>query len=185
MQAGTWRRSSAAPYMKRLGGRMALRSSNHCWRAAAKRGAAVGQPSVNVLQTFACLLSAYTSSWLTMVWYWLTVGFCTTRDAGREFARLSCQALMPMTAAAIRSNARTAATTDAVRPRPNIKEPPFMGCEPPRRTSTRFLRSGGTRVSPTASRSRWRISVSFIGEYLRTQAQALEGSICARLRRLG
>src|SRR5207245_2707227 len=117
-----------------------------------------------------------------MAWYWLTVGFRTVGEAGREFTRLSCQALMPMTAAASRSKASTAAATDAVRPKPNIKEPPFMRSELPSRTSTRFLRSVGTRVSPTASRSRWRIWVSFIGEYLRAQAQALEGSIRARLR---
>src|SRR5258708_40329446 len=62
---------------------------------------------------------------------------------------------------------------------------PFMRSGLPSRTSTRFLRSGGTRVSPTASWSLWRIWVSFIGEYLRAQAQALEGSIRARLRCLG
>src|SRR4029077_18999854 len=88
-------------------------------------------------------------------------------------------------AAATRSRANRAAAIEAVRPRPNINETPFMCCELPRRTSPRFLRSGGTRVSPTASRSRWRIWASFIGEYLRAQAQALEGSICARLRCLG
>src|SRR5258708_21493678 len=92
---------------------------------------------------------------------------------------------MRVNAAATSSPASPVATTDAARTTAHINEPPLMRSALPSRTSTRFLRSGGTRVSPTASWSRWRIWVSFIGEYLRAQAQALEGSIRARLSCLG
>src|SRR6266849_3426798 len=62
-----------------------------------------------------------------MAWYWLTVGFFTVGEAGCEFTRLSCQALMPMTAAATRSRANTAATIEAVRPKTNLDAMPEVG----------------------------------------------------------
>src|SRR5258708_20407200 len=53
------------------------------------------------------------------------------------------------------------------------------------RAATLVVSAGGYSASPMASRSLVRISVSFIGEHLRTQAQSFQRSVRARLGRLG
>src|SRR5258708_20884607 len=53
------------------------------------------------------------------------------------------------------------------------------------RAATLVVSAGGYSASPMASRSLVRISVSFIGEHLRTQAQSLQRPVRARLGGLG